>query len=249
MILILSLILLLIILICFLNLNSINSIIYNNAVGGKKKKRQKKKKMKKKMKMKKKRKKGTISTIIVPKDLSENSSKTREQNLDILIKKQNYAISHYNLNNIDKNTWVKYGHWAWWIWPHGREGVSEDDPKTSVTSVDEAAYLINSGDFNNWMKSLEDIIDAVQIQKNNHTRPIDSIDHNRIKCFLQDWHNKYFTIEMRGKIPENKFNRFKEVFKKIKDIWTNNNIVTCTCSDPKYGSEHKFIFQENSIFI
>ena len=89
------------------------------------------------------------------------------------------------LRQASPESWRKHQHWAWYVWPTDKVGMS--DPRdTGLHSADDVAFVLSHGaTVANWTAILKAIARVLEAQGNR--RSIPQIDHGRIAGFLNEW--------------------------------------------------------------
>jgi hypothetical protein len=101
---------------------------------------------------------------------SKSYSKIKNQDDILLNKQKKYFIKI--LKELIENNGQKKSHWAWWVFPTSKEGISEPDPKTRVINP---SYILENANLKLWSKILDNI------------KNLPSIDIMRVKYFLEFW--------------------------------------------------------------
>jgi hypothetical protein len=92
--------------------------------------------------------------------------------------------------------YTKHGHWAWYVWPTTKEGVS-DPCSTAVVNAADAAFVLSSASTRaNWTALLEELAKALRTRATRRVFP--SVDHGRIDYFLREWSRDEYRERMRG---------------------------------------------------
>ena len=78
----------------------------------------------------------------------------------------------------------KRGHWAWYVWPTAKEGMS-DPQNTAVKSVTDVVHVLSAPSLPLWVEVLEALTESLRVQRSTGIFP--SIDHGRIEHFILEW--------------------------------------------------------------
>lgn len=78
----------------------------------------------------------------------------------------------------------KISHWAWWVFPTEKAGLSEPDPKTYVTR-ETAMSLLNVAEMTQWKEALT--LTTILIRDKGIHNVLPSIDYGRVEFFFKFW--------------------------------------------------------------
>ena len=87
----------------------------------------------------------------------------------------------------------KTGHWAWYVWPTEKEGLSEPFPKSSIAPTDVELFLSQT-DIEQWTLILRLISDLLE-HAHSRSEIIPKIDHGRIEFFFLFWQRNSSLLE------------------------------------------------------
>lgn len=80
--------------------------------------------------------------------------------------------------------YVKHDHWAWYVFPTSKEGIS-DPCSTAVKGRADIQYVLASHMLLDWTAILEAL--ATALRERGSRRVFPSIDHGRIDYFIREW--------------------------------------------------------------
>ena len=106
--------------------------------------------------------------------------------------------------------YVKHSHWAWYVWPTTKEGMS-DPLQTAVKDVTDVAFVLGEPTLDLWAELLEALAAALRARGSRRVFP--SIDHGRIEFFLREWGAAHY----RQKMPD----KFAAAVDQFAQAWTN----------------------------
>ena len=95
--------------------------------------------------------------------------------------------------------YVKHDHWAWYVWPTTKEGMS-DSAQVAVKNAEDVAFVLAAPTCAAWTECLDILAQAVRSRKNGK-RVFPSIDHGRIDFFIQEWSASDYQEAMKAQ-PE-----------------------------------------------
>jgi len=89
------------------------------------------------------------------------------------------------LHKASPESWSKHSHWAWYVWPTDKVGMS-DPRETGLHSADDVKFVLSQvATVADWTAILKAIARVLEVQGNR--RSIPPIDHGRIAGFLNEW--------------------------------------------------------------
>ena len=106
--------------------------------------------------------------------------------------------------------YVKNDHWAWYVWPTTKEGIS-DPFNTAVKDVADVVYILGAPTLGTWAALLEALAAALRARGSRRVFP--SIDHGRIDFFLREWGS----AEFRERMPHS----FESAFDQFAQAWND----------------------------
>lgn len=142
-----------------------------------------------------------MHTMSLPDDApARNGAKSGSSAARKLLKAQHDELGHIlaDLKAAGPEKWVKRGHWAWYVWPTTKPGMS--DPRgTAVQGTSDVAFVLASKPtLRAWTDILAQLARTLAARRSK--RCIPSIDHGRIEFFLQEWGSRGYAeaIEREG---------------------------------------------------
>lgn len=94
--------------------------------------------------------------------------------------------------------YVKREHYAWYVWPTTKEGMS-DPRQTAIKSKADLKHVLAAPTVGVWADMLDALAEVLSTRRSR--KPIPSIDHGRIEYFLQEWSSEAYRKEARETAP------------------------------------------------
>lgn len=115
-------------------------------------------------------------------DVAGKTSKSAQR----LVKAQKQTLNGIlaSVHAAGPDKYVKNDHWAWYVWPTTKEGMS-DPCNTAVKDAVDAAFVLKQPTAETWTALLEVLAAALRARGSRRVFP--SIDHGRIDFFLKEW--------------------------------------------------------------
>ena len=115
------------------------------------------------------------------------------------------------LHKASPESWSKHSHWAWYVWPTDKVGMS-DPRETGLHSADDVKFVLSHvATVADWTAILKAIARVLEAQGNR--RSIPPIDHGRIAGFLNEWQQDAY----RKCAPQG----FLDAVKAFETAWTS----------------------------
>ena len=128
-----------------------------------------------------------------------------------LIEKQKIEFSNI-LDDLQENG-RKTGHWAWYVWPTEKLGVSEPFPRSSIAPTDVELFL-SQANLAQWSTILRLISELLE-HAHSCSEIIPIIDHGRIEFFFLFWQRNSSLLE--------KHIDFRDAIIKFKTVFQEKN--------------------------
>jgi len=130
-------------------------------------------------------------------DLSGASSRTSSASTAAqrLLKAQNEALGAILMKVRDAGpSYVKSGHYAWWVWPTTKEGLN-DARRTAVLNASDVAYVLGGPAAGVWTQLLDAFAQLLESRRDRRCFP--TIDHGRIDYFCIEWSSPEYREAMK----------------------------------------------------
>ena len=150
------------------------------------------------------------AALVSPSSRRQGSESKSSSAAQRLVKAQAKTLSGIleDVRAAGPQNYVKQSHWAWYVWPTTKEGIS-DPLNTAVKGVADVVFVLGAPTLGTWTALLEVLAAALRARGSRRVFP--SIDHGRIEFFLREW------AEYREKMPD----RFASAFDQFAQAWTD----------------------------
>ena len=152
------------------------------------------------------------AALVSPSSRRQGSESKSSSAAQRLVKAQAKTLSGIleDVRAAGPQNYVKNSHWAWYVWPTTKEGIS-DPLNTAVKGVADVVFVLGAPTLGTWTALLEVLAAALRARGSRRVFP--SIDHGRIEFFLREWGS----AEYREKMPD----RFASAFDQFAQAWTD----------------------------
>ena len=133
-----------------------------------------------------------------------------------LVKQQQEALPRIlsAVKSAGPSKYVKNDHYAWWVWPTTKPGIS-DPLQTSVSNLDDVTYVLAGPALSTWTALLSNFAEALRARRSRRVFP--SIDHGRIDYFIKEWSSPSYISIVQRSAPE-----FGRAFEEFAKAWQHS---------------------------